>query len=117
MTVEHFQCCLSLRMALGLRDLRLHDQAGTVFHQRVAHEAKDGPGAGRHLVETRLGVGHRGMRRVRPFLPAEVGFGILVAAGLAGHRLDLGVAGFGGGGGGGSSGPSARSGGAASAFG
>ena len=28
----------------GLRDLRPHDQAVAVFHQRMAHEAKNGPG-------------------------------------------------------------------------
>ncbi len=78
----------------GLGDLRLHDQAVSVFHQSIAHEAKYGPGTGRLLVKTRLGIGHRCMRRVRPLMPAKVGFGISVAAGLAGHRFDLSVAGF-----------------------
>ena len=44
MTVDHFQCCFPLRVAIGLGDLRLHDQAVTVFHEGVPHEAEDGAG-------------------------------------------------------------------------
>ena len=96
--VDHLQCRLALGVTVGLGDLRLHDQPVAVLHQSMAHEAQYRPGAWRLLVEPRLGVSHRGMRRVRPPLPVEVDFGVAVLAGRLGHRIGLGRYRFRGGG-------------------
>ena len=80
MGMDHLQCRPAFGMAVGPGEIGLHDQAAEVLHQRMANEAQDRAGAERLLVEPRVGIGRRDMRRVRPLLAPEVDFGI---AGLA----------------------------------
>ena len=84
MAVDHVQRGPPLGMTVGLRQIALHDQAAAVLHQRMAHEAEHRAGAGRFLVEPRVGIGGRDMRRVRPLLAPEVDLGIAVTGGRGG---------------------------------
>jgi len=60
----------------------------------MADEAQVCASAGRLPVKARLGIGDRGMGRVRPLLAAEVDFGIAISGFFGGHRGGL-RAGFG----------------------
>jgi hypothetical protein len=76
MGVNHGHRGPALGMAVGPGEIGLHDQPAPVLHQGVADEAEHGAGAGRLLVEPRVGIGGRGMGRIRPLLAPEVDLGI-----------------------------------------
>ena len=78
--MHHVQRGAPFGMAVGLRQVALHDQTGAVLHQRMADEAQHGPGARRLLVKARVWVGGRGMGGIGPLLAAEVDHGIPVLA-------------------------------------
>ena len=90
MGVDHGQRGPALGMATGPCEIGLHDQATAVLHQRMTDEAQHRARAGRLLVEPRVGIGCRGMCRVRPLLTPEVDLGIAGLAVGAGHRGGLG---------------------------
>lgn len=68
-------------MAGDLGDTRIDQEAGTIFHQRVAEEGKPGFHAGALTVELRIRVGCRDMGLVGALLPFEIRLAISPAGG------------------------------------
>ena len=61
MPVDHLERRPALTAAVGVGQVRLHDQTVAVLHQRMPHEAEHRRGARGLLVEPRIGVGARSM--------------------------------------------------------
>lgn len=80
MGVDHRQRLPALGMVVGRGEIGLHDEPAALLYQGVADEAEHRVGAGRLLVEPRVGTSRRGMGRVRPLLAPEVDFGIVELA-------------------------------------
>ncbi len=78
-------------MAVGVGQFCLHDQAVSVLHQRMPHEAQHRRRAGRLLVKAGIRVCHGHVGRVRALLAPEVHFDVAGLANRVVHRRGLGL--------------------------
>ncbi len=86
--LDQGQGCVSLRRPRCWRHRRLDDQPVPVLREDMAQEAQLGLLPRGLLVQSRLRIGRRGMRRIRPPLPPKVHTGIARILGRW-HRGDV----------------------------
>ena len=90
MAVEHVDGSTAFDVPASLREVCLHDQPGSVFHQTMPYEAEHRACAGRFLEHPGAGIACRHMGGIRAPFATEVDFGVAAAVFGAGREVGLG---------------------------